>query len=236
MKKRVFLLSLLFLLSACADVSSEESRDIAGDDQTEYRFHSSNEYDLEGDIYAKIEGEYRDFAAALPDRVPDGDAAVRLAERIEKKQQFCREQLGPYAAAAKKSRTEAEEFCANIGAELLDEIMLQEQNKAFIALIPALFDTEMRKAETVVIDLRTPEERAEIGFIAGTDKHLDYYADDFEDQVWTLDKNTPYLLYCAHGNRSRTVRNSMQALGFLEVYDLEGGTLRWMNDGYELTK
>ncbi len=85
-------------------------------------------------------------------------------------------------------------------------------------------------AGLVVLDIRTLEEF--------NDAHLadavmvDFYAEDFADQLDTLDKDVPYVLYCRTGNRSSDAVNTMEDLGFVEVYEIDGGIVNWYDQGY----
>jgi rhodanese-related sulfurtransferase len=77
----------------------------------------------------------------------------------------------------------------------------------------------------VVLDVRTATEYAE-GHIEGATL-VDFYAADFEAQLAELDPAVPYVLYCRSGNRSGQTMPMMDRLGFLEVYEIDGGILAW---------
>lgn len=77
----------------------------------------------------------------------------------------------------------------------------------------------------VILDVRTPQEFAG-GHLAGA-VNLDYQAAGFADDLGTLDREVPYLLYCRSGNRSAQAREMMRELGFLEVYEIDGGINAW---------
>jgi rhodanese-related sulfurtransferase len=74
----------------------------------------------------------------------------------------------------------------------------------------------------VIIDIRTPPE-IQTNALDERDMEMDYYAPGFLKALNSLDKQTPYLLYCRSGNRTRDTRNKMKEMGFREVYDLKGG-------------
>lgn len=80
-------------------------------------------------------------------------------------------------------------------------------------------------ANTLILDVRTPEEVAE-GFIPDAIK-LDYRAADFADQLASLDRDKTYLVYCRSGGRSAKASELMVELQFEKVYNLEGGYLAW---------
>ena len=84
----------------------------------------------------------------------------------------------------------------------------------------------------VVLDVRTPEEFA-AGHLAGA-VNLDFYAATFADDLAALDREVPYLLYCRSDNRSGQVREMMRSLGFILVYELDGGILAWAEAGLPL--
>lgn len=80
--------------------------------------------------------------------------------------------------------------------------------------------------EFQLIDIRTPEELAETGYIPGA-VNIDFYESDFRSKMGGLDKNQPVLLYCRSGNRSGQASDMLLDLGFTEVYDLAGGIVGW---------
>lgn len=77
-----------------------------------------------------------------------------------------------------------------------------------------------------LVDVRTPKETAK-GKINDTAIEIDYFSDNFEEQLATLDKNKPVLVYCEGGYRSGEAAQIMNKLGFKIVYDLEGGYGEW---------
>ena len=81
----------------------------------------------------------------------------------------------------------------------------------------------------VVLDIRTPEEFAS-GRIAGS-SNLDFYEPDFAQSLDVLDKDLPYFVYCRSGNRSSDAIETMRDLGFTEVYELDGGIVKWAEAG-----
>jgi len=88
---------------------------------------------------------------------------------------------------------------------------------------------ETPPADLVVLDIRTPEEFA-AGHLADA-VNIDYYDDDFEDQLQQLDLEVPYVMYCNSGNRSSNALPVMDTLGFAEVYELDGGIQAWYSAG-----
>lgn len=88
------------------------------------------------------------------------------------------------------------------------------------------FKIKLTQDTTVqLVDVRTPDEFA-TGNIKGA-VNINYWGDDFEAAIQKLDKTRPVLLYCKTGIRSGKAAAVMQKLGFMALYNLEGGYLKW---------
>jgi rhodanese-related sulfurtransferase len=77
----------------------------------------------------------------------------------------------------------------------------------------------------VILDVRTPEEY-ENGHLENAEL-INFYDDDFEDQVGRLDRDKTYLLYCRTGGRSSGAQEILDDLGFRKVYNMKGGITLW---------
>lgn len=86
------------------------------------------------------------------------------------------------------------------------------------------FKEELSKNDGILIDLRYYSELKETWIIKGA-KQIDFYSDDFNEQLNLLDKNKKYLIYCRSGNRSGQTLDIMKKLWFKNVFELSG----WMN-------
>lgn len=76
-----------------------------------------------------------------------------------------------------------------------------------------------------IVDVRQNAEVAE-GMIDGA-VQMDISKPAFYEQIETLDKNRPVLVYCAAGGRSKTAQEIMQENGFTEVHNLKRGYGHW---------
>lgn len=80
-----------------------------------------------------------------------------------------------------------------------------------------------------LLDVRTPAEYSS--------EHLDKAANvdwngaDFEAKAAALDKSKPVFVYCKVGGRSAQAANKLQQMGFSEVYNMDGGILKWNSTG-----
>jgi rhodanese-related sulfurtransferase len=89
-------------------------------------------------------------------------------------------------------------------------------------------------ADFVILDIRTPEE-FDAGHIEGAIM-VDFRADNFEAEMDKLDRDKAYLLYCRTGNRSRQSLETIDRLGFGEIYHLSDGIAGWQADGQATTR
>jgi phage shock protein E len=85
----------------------------------------------------------------------------------------------------------------------------------------------------VVLDVRGEDEYA-AAHIPGA-INIDFFAYDFESRVGALDRSVPYVVYCLNDNRSADARLLMEELGFMEVYEINGGIVSWAESGLPLS-
>lgn len=88
------------------------------------------------------------------------------------------------------------------------------------------FAAKIKEVPTApVIDVRTPEEFSK-GHLQNA-LNFDWNGNDFDNQIATLDKSKPVFVYCLSGGRSSSAASQMRSSGFKEVYELEGGIMKW---------
>lgn len=85
---------------------------------------------------------------------------------------------------------------------------------------PSVAAELLKKPNTVVLDVRTPEEFA-AGHLKGA-MNIDFRAAGFNQKVDQLDKSKNYLVYCASGNRSTQATIQMEETGFKHVVNIGG--------------
>jgi len=76
-----------------------------------------------------------------------------------------------------------------------------------------------------IIDVRTPGEFSQ-GHIKNA-VNYDISTNEFASQIASLDKSKPVLIYCLSGSRSTYAVSYMKSQGFKQVYELNGGMMRW---------
>lgn len=98
----------------------------------------------------------------------------------------------------------------------------------------------------IIIDIRRADEWETYGIIEGSYKitffdefgqfDLNNFMDAFTKVV--TNKEQPFMLVCAHANRTKTVGEIMGLqLGYENVYELDGGiNWGWIDQGFETVK
>jgi rhodanese-related sulfurtransferase len=76
-----------------------------------------------------------------------------------------------------------------------------------------------------ILDVRTPEEFTE-GHIKNA-ANVNWLGERFVSDAEKFDKTKPIFVYCKSGNRSMKATEKLQQLGFKNIYELEGGFMKW---------
>ncbi|NBU80934.1 MAG: thioredoxin [Flavobacteriaceae bacterium] len=82
-----------------------------------------------------------------------------------------------------------------------------------------------------LLDVRTPEEYS-LEHISDA-KNVNWNGDDFVSKAGTYDKSKPIFVYCKLGGRSAQAADKLAELGFEEIYNLDGGIMKWKAQGNE---
>ncbi len=96
------------------------------------------------------------------------------------------------------------------------------------------FKTHMNDEGATVVDVRTDAEIVH-GIIASA-VQIELNSANMEVRFAELDKSKPVLIYCAAGGRSKKAMRALKDMGFLVVYELEGGMGAWQNAGMETSQ
>jgi rhodanese-related sulfurtransferase len=94
---------------------------------------------------------------------------------------------------------------------------------------PDAFSLRVEDPRVVTINVHVPDE----GAIAGTDLTIPF------DQIATssalpAERDTPLAVYCRSGNMSADAVRDLEALGYTDVVELEGGFNAWTKAGRPL--
>jgi thioredoxin 1 len=76
-----------------------------------------------------------------------------------------------------------------------------------------------------LIDVRSQDEFSK-GHLANANNY-DWNGTEFDNQIAPLDKSKPVFIYCLSGSRSSSAANKMRSDGFTQVYEMDGGLMKW---------
>ena len=91
---------------------------------------------------------------------------------------------------------------------------------------------EMHEIDYIIIDVRTYDEFSS-GYIKNA-INLDFYSETFQNDILSIDKNSPIVLYCRTNNRSTKTASILKDNGFKEISVLEGGITNWVKNGNDI--
>jgi rhodanese-related sulfurtransferase len=99
------------------------------------------------------------------------------------------------------------------------------QDSAIKLLTSEAFRTQVQVKNVQLVDVRTPLEYKN-GHLKNA-INIDFFSEKFDSEFNKLNKEKAIYLYCRSGNRSRKAANKLATMGFIEIYDLEGGILKY---------
>jgi thioredoxin len=101
-----------------------------------------------------------------------------------------------------------------------------KQAKTFENMDVNAFSEKLNSSRTAqLLDVRTPEEFSTDHIENAS--NLNWYEHDFAEKAGKYDKTKPIFVYCKAGSRSSQAASKLIALGFQQVYNLEGGLMKW---------
>tara|TARA_E500000081_G_scaffold67315_1_gene69317 strand:- start:2325 stop:3029 length:705 start_codon:yes stop_codon:yes gene_type:complete len=86
-------------------------------------------------------------------------------------------------------------------------------------------DKILNDKDIIVLDVRTSEE-INAGYIPNS-TFIDYYDNNFENKINLIDRSKKIYILCKSGGRSVKAVEILSKKGFRNVYNLEGGFMRW---------
>lgn len=101
------------------------------------------------------------------------------------------------------------------------------------SVTPAEMQSLLSMDSVQLVDVRSPEERLQEGYIKNS-QNIDYNSPTFAADIKNLDKSKPVVLYCHSGGRSAKCAEKLKAAGFIKVYDLQGGISEWKHKGNDV--
>lgn len=116
---------------------------------------------------------------------------------------------------------------------LLSFLFLSCQGQSSKAIQTIDVKTYAEKLKTTenpqLLDVRTPEEFS-TGHIENAE-NVNLNGNNFVTEANTYDKSKPIFVYCKVGGRSAQAADKLAQLGFKEIYNLDGGIMKWDAEG-----
>ena len=107
-------------------------------------------------------------------------------------------------------------------------VLSQENTNTYEVLSFYDFKNKISKNDVLLFDVRTMEE-FNSGHLKGS-VNIDFYDEKLFDKFFKkVKKSEPIYIYCRSGNRSQKSSEILKKLGFVKIYDLEGGYKNWIN-------
>ena len=108
---------------------------------------------------------------------------------------------------------------------LLSLLGFKKHDDRIQALNSAEFNARIHRNKVQIVDFRTPREFNH-GHIKGA-ININFYSGSFASEVEQLEKSKPVYVYCRSGSRSKMASIKLASLGFVQIFDLKGGLMRW---------
>jgi rhodanese-related sulfurtransferase len=86
---------------------------------------------------------------------------------------------------------------------------------------PQEYKEKLDSGEYEHLDIRTKSENSQEKISDGL--LINFYSDNFVEELGKLDKNKKYIYHCRSGSRSSQAIPIFRKLGFKEIYELDGG-------------
>jgi rhodanese-related sulfurtransferase len=133
----------------------------------------------------------------------------------------------------------------SLNAASLDPAMVAQLDAVFSGIpagyggiAPADLAAELAEnPELILIDVRTPEEVAEVGVIEA-ETWIGIPLVEFINQMadWPADKDAQIVVYCGSGHRSTIAMSILWTYGFSDVRSMQGGVGAWLEAGYPVVE
>ncbi len=117
---------------------------------------------------------------------------------------------------------------------VLEEVEINESGIYYATVVSDRFIELMDERDVILVDVRT-EQEFKTGHIEGA-INIDYYKSNFESELFKLERNKTYLVYCRSGARSFKSLDTFYEYDFERVYNLKGGVNDWTMNGGELVE
>ena len=117
-------------------------------------------------------------------------------------------------------------------------LAFSSQAFALERVTPKEADAQINAGETVLIDIRTPDEWADTG-VAPKANPIDMTSDNFVADLKDVIAANPgkkLAFICRSGRRSGQLTRQLEAAGLTNIVDVQGGMSEWIGEGLPVRK
>lgn len=131
-------------------------------------------------------------------------------------------------------------FCSSVGIFSCQNQTNPTNTKTINSSITVDEFEKKLSGDVQLIDVRTPEEFNQSHLKGALNYNIS--SPEFENQISKLSKNKTVMVYCLSGGRSGSAAELMAGKGFIKVYNMQGGIMKWnaankpMDDGTSVKK
>ncbi|WP_395050095.1 rhodanese-like domain-containing protein [Flavobacterium sp.] len=101
-----------------------------------------------------------------------------------------------------------------------------QPSKNIQTIAPEAFAKKINETpKAQILDVRTPEEFASEHIVNAI--NVNWLGDNFVSGAEKFDKSKPVFVYCKSGGRSAKASAKLAELGFKNIYNLDGGMMKW---------
>lgn len=87
----------------------------------------------------------------------------------------------------------------------------------------------MQNEDIFLMDVHIPKQK----HIQGTDAFIPFHSIDENINQLPTDKNTPIYIYCEGGPMGNSAARTLHELGYTQLFNLEGGSHAWRQNGFK---
>lgn len=102
------------------------------------------------------------------------------------------------------------------------------QEKSYLLNSQAFAKKIATLQNATIVDVRTPDEFSK-GHIINA-QNINWNDNNFNTVINKIDKDKPVFVYCLSGGRSARAVAAMRKSGFKQIYELDGGMLKWRSE------
>jgi rhodanese-related sulfurtransferase len=137
-----------------------------------------------------------------------------------------------------KSNTQSEVSIGGSGDMTVEDITTEESgeeekveeniDEVIPLSVKEAYEMISGSGDYIILDVRSQREYSE-GHIEGA---ILIPVGELEGRMDELPKGKPIIVYCKVGGRSASASDILVKNGFAPVYNMEGGIMEWINEGY----